>query len=171
MSGFSLGFLVEALVSSLLVITIGYCILVNRKLDSLRSDKSELRTIIRDLYAATGHAEQAIGTFRQNAESLEAHLGEQVVRAQNAGSRLSKDIERGEALLSKLAVISQPGPARTRPASAGTPPADRNRRRAEEGAAPPKRPAVLRHSELGLGLLNARQRTGSGNPPGAKEVA
>lgn len=164
---FSLGFMIEFLVAILLVVTIGYCLIVNRKLDSLRSDKSELRAIIRDLYAATGHAEQAIGTFRKNAESLEVHLGEQVARAQNTGTRLARDIERAEGLVSKLAVISQTAPARAVRNKAEKPRRPVNRDEADEPVMVPERSKTSRHARVGLGLLNARK---SGDTPDAADV-
>ena len=49
MSGFSLGVAIEVLVAVLLAVTIGYCVLVNRKLVQLRSDQSELKMIVREL--------------------------------------------------------------------------------------------------------------------------
>lgn len=65
MGGLSLGIAIEALVAVLLAVTIGYCVLVNRKLIQLRSDQSELKVIVRDLHAATGQAEQAIAGLRE----------------------------------------------------------------------------------------------------------
>lgn len=148
MGGSMIGIFVEALVAGLLAVTIGYCVIVNRKLESLRADKSDLRAIIRDLYAATGHAEKAIGALRVNATSLESSLGEQIDRAQKSARRLSLEADRGEALLSKLAVIAKnyprDGDARSAPPAAPAP---------ARGAAGPK-------ARIGLGLL-------SGEPDGA----
>ena len=41
-------------VAVLLAVTIAYCLVVNRKLEQLRSDQSDIRVVIRDLSAATG---------------------------------------------------------------------------------------------------------------------
>lgn len=140
-----LGIIVETLVAALLVVTIGYCVIVNRKLESLRADKSDLRAIIRDLYAATGHAEKAIGTLRVNANNLEGTLGEQISRAQKSTKRLSEEIDRGEALLSKLAVIAKNNSAR-----------DEAIRHAQRSAAQPQ-PVIRPKARIGLGLLNEKQ--------------
>lgn len=142
MDGNFLGVIVEMLVAGLLAVTIGYCVIVNRKLESLRADKSDLRAIIRDLYAATGHAEKAIGTLRVNATSLESSLGEQVDRARKSAKRLSEEVDRGEALLSKLAVIAKNNPARSDV-----------QRQMQAGAAAPQKSAAQPRARLGLGLL------------------
>lgn len=171
MNGSTLGFIVEFMVAGLLVVTIGYCVLVNRKLDSLRSGKSELRAAIRDLYAASGHAEQALANLRQSSSSIEETLGEQLVRAQKAQSRLEADIGRGEGLLSKLDVITHGGPVRgasrqaapTASAGARITPADLAARREQASR--------LRHSEVGLGLLNAERGKSHAHDEDAKEVA
>lgn len=139
-----LGIIVESLVAGLLAVTIGYCVVVNRKLESLRADKSDLRAIIRDLYAATGHAETAIGTLRVNANTLEATLGEQIGRAQKASKRISEELDRGDALLSKLAVIAKNHSAREE--------AVREAQRAAAISQSAKRP----RSRVGLGLLNEK---------------
>ena len=171
MSGQSLGFIVEALVAILLVVTIGYCVLVNRKLDRIRSDKSDLRAIIRDLYAATTHAEKAIGTLRDTASELEENLGTQISLAKKTEERIIKNTARGEALLSKLTVVARNG--------AGDGGARRPVREQEgEGddglmtATPSRgRASGIRHSEMGLGLLNAQQRRSTTPAAGRKEVA
>lgn len=149
MGGNMLGIIVEALVAGLLAVTIGYCVIVNRKLESLRADKSDLRAIIRDLYAATGHAEKAIGTLRVNATSLEGTLGEQIDRAHKAAKRLSEEVDRGEALLSKLAVIARNNAVREEPV-----------RHVQPTAVAPQ-PSVRPKNRLGLGLLNEKPQEAS----------
>lgn len=167
MSGTTLGFIVELMVAALLAVTIGYCVLVNRKLDALRSDKSDLRAAIRDLYSASAHAEQALSNLRQSAGSIEETLGGQLAKAQKAQSRLATDIGRGEGLLSKLDVITQGGTARqaapTASPGARITPADLAARREQVSG--------MRHSEMGLGLLNAERGKSYPRNEEAKEVA
>lgn len=169
MGGFSLGFIFEAIVAVLLVVTISYCLVVNRKLESLRSDKSDLRAIIRDLYAATGHAEQAFGTLRNTTDSVEHTLGEQIARAQKVEKSLGADVQRAEALLSKLSVIVRAQENARQPTqrvSTVSAPGDSDR------IAPARsRTPAPRHSEMGLGLLNNVQRRPGSSDAGAQEVA
>ena len=162
MSGSFLGFVVEALVALLLVVTISYCVLVNRKLEQLRSDKSELRAIVRDLHRATSQAEQAIGVLSETAESTEQTLNSRIARAQDLGARLDAGLEQGESLLSKLTVV-----ARTAAKRGDRGPTDSAVHQAS--AASPRQ--TFRHSEMGLGLLNTQRRgTSAGGDP-EKEVA
>ena len=162
MSGSSLGFVVEALVALLLIVTIGYCFIVNKKLEQLRSDKSELRAIVCDLHRATGQAEQAIGALGETADSVEQTLSSRIARAQDLGARLDAGLEKGEALLSKLTVI-----ARTASKRGAGGPADRPAR--EVSAAAPRKP--FRHNEMGLGLLNTQRRETAAGSDAVKDVA
>ena len=157
MGGNFLGFAIEALVAVLLAVTIGYCVLVNRKLVQLRSDQSELKAIVRDLHNATGQAEHAIAGLRQGASMAEESLGKQVENVRGLDARLTASIDKGEALLSKLAAMPTVQHSRgasttnTRPQGAET-----------------------RQSMIGLGLLNAQRRDdaeNAGRKPGLDEAA
>lgn len=174
MSGFSLGFIFEAIVAILLLVTISYCLIVNKKLESLRSDKSDLRAIIRDLYGATGHAEQAFGTLRNTTDAVEQTLGEQIAKAQNVEKSLAADLQRAEALLSKLSVIARADASRGAPARPTATPNTSNRAAANKGvgaSAEHGKRTKLRHSEMGLGLLNNAQHGNDTSVARAKKVA
>lgn len=166
MSEFSLGFIFEAIVAVLLVMTISYCFIVNRKLENLRSDKSDLRAIIRDLYTATGHAEQAFGALRHTTDTIEEALGEKIAEARNAEKTLASDLQKGEALMSKLAVIARSDKERTASKDAA------GKAAMHRAAAPRARAQSVRHSEVGLGLLNKNnQRRAAATDAARKEVA
>jgi len=170
MGGSYLGIFVEATVSFLLLVTIGYCLVINRKLENLRSDKSELREIIFSLTKATSQAEQAIGNLRGTAGAIEEGLNERLAEARALESNLAENVEKGSALLAKLSALtgarapSRSGAAdmaRERAAARGQRPAAP--RSAAEAAERPANGVRLRHSEVGLGLLNAEERTGARN--------
>ena len=57
----SFGFMIEALVAVLLVVTIGYCMLLNKRLLRLKADEQSLKATIGELITATEIAERAIG--------------------------------------------------------------------------------------------------------------
>jgi uncharacterized protein DUF6468 len=137
MGGFSLSIAIEVLVAVLLAVTIGYCILVNRKLVQLRSDQSELKMIVRDLHAATGQAEQAIAGLRQSAQTAEQSLGGQLEMVRSLDEQLIGSIGRGEVLLSKLSTLTHAYQVRS--------------------TAAPKAQSISQ-SEIGLGKLNAQRR-------------
>ena len=59
------GFLVESMVSVLLLLTILYCVRLNRQLRLLKADEQTLRATISELITATEIAERAIGGLRR----------------------------------------------------------------------------------------------------------
>ncbi|MGE3627519.1 MAG: DUF6468 domain-containing protein [Hyphomicrobiales bacterium] len=137
-----IGMTIEILVVFLLVITIVYCVIVNRKLEALRSDQSELRGIITDLDTATGKAEAAIRSMRETAGLTDSALADRVARALDIESRLSEEIIKAEALHTKLSAIPQRVLEVPRPAA----------------PAVPSLAGEFKHSQIGLGLLNADKR-------------
>lgn len=154
MGGLSLGIAIETLVAVLLAVTIGYCVLVNRKLMQLRSDQSELKSIIKDLYAATHQAEQAIAGLRESASLADDSLGHQVERVRALDKQLRVNIGKGEALLAKLAAVPRAEQV-ARPAPSERPaPAERPRPQPPAGGN-----SRIQASSIGLGLLNAQHRS------------
>ena len=55
-----IGVIINGLVAILLVLTIGYCMRLNRRLMLLKSDEHSLRATIAELVTATDMAERAI---------------------------------------------------------------------------------------------------------------
>ena len=152
----SFGLFIELLVAILLAVTIGYCVIVNRKLEQLRSEQSDMRSVIRDLSAATGQAENAIATLRSTAGTAEETLTARIDGAAELNAQLAVALEQGEDLLSKLKAVAGAPPRRTAPEPAARP------------AAPP-RPAP-RASQVGLGLLNAQRRSDSDGAKAHREA-
>jgi hypothetical protein len=162
MGGFSLGIAIESLVAVLLAVTIGYCVLVNRKLAQLRSDQSELKNIVRALHLATDQAANAITGLRESAADADESLGAQLERVKILDKQLRQNIGRGDALLAKLSAMpraSEIGIAeRSREAVA---------RPSAQAAAPARSQAPAessRQSKIGLGLLNVQRRNAAGAP-------
>ena len=54
------GLMIESLVALLLLLTIGYCIALNRRLKRLRADEQSLKATIAELITATEIAERAV---------------------------------------------------------------------------------------------------------------
>lgn len=156
MTGSYLGFVVEALVAVLLVVTIAYCLVVNRKLEQLRSDQSDMRVVIRDLSAATGQAENAIASLRAAAGTAEETLAVRIDDAVALESRLSAAVASGEELLSKWSTAQTLSQRRAPPRSAS--PSGHAR-------------SELRASQVGLGLLNARRRAAATEPDDTQGLA
>jgi chromosome segregation ATPase len=114
------GFLIESMVSILLLLTILYCVRLNKQLRLLKADEQTLRATISELITATEIAERAIAGLKSTMHEGEQNLGERLRRVE----RLSADIERqlgaGEDLLARLARIT----GAARPADEQAPVAD-----------------------------------------------
>ena len=60
------GFLVETMVSILLLLTILYCVRLNKQLRLLKADEQSLRATISELVTATEIADRAIGGLKSD---------------------------------------------------------------------------------------------------------
>lgn len=69
-----IGMIINGLVAILLVLTIGYCMLLNRRLKLLKSDEHSLRATISELVTATDIAERAIAGLKLTVEECEVEL-------------------------------------------------------------------------------------------------
>ena len=112
MTNLPLGLIIEGLVAILLVMTIGYCIVLNGRLKRLRSDEEALRATISELITATEIAERAILGLKATAGNCDTTLGERLHEAERFSVELADQIATGEKVLGR---ISQIADAATRP--------------------------------------------------------
>jgi Domain of unknown function (DUF6468) len=94
-----LGMIIEMLVAILLVLTIGYCMMLNRRLKLLRADEDALRVTIAELITATEIAERAIAGLKVTAQDCEAGLGERLSRGERLCVELDRKLAAGHHLL------------------------------------------------------------------------
>ena len=66
----SLGVVIESLVAVLLMLTIGYCMLLNKRLQRLKADEHSLKATIAELITATEIAERAIGGLKHTVRDV-----------------------------------------------------------------------------------------------------
>lgn len=95
---FPVSLLLDAVVAVLLVFTIGYAVLLNRKLGALRGDKNELAKLAASFHDSTVKAEDSIGRLKISAEGLQ----EDLTRAQALREDLSYLLERSESEADRL---------------------------------------------------------------------
>ena len=69
------GMIIDGLVAILLVLTIGYCMMLNRRLKLLKADEQSLRATISELVTATEIAERAIGGLKLTVHECDTRLG------------------------------------------------------------------------------------------------
>ena len=99
------GYLVESMVSVLLLLTILYCVRLNRQLRLLKADEQSLRATISELITATEIAERAIAGLKSTMRDGEQALSERLQRVDALSGDLERQIGAGEDVLGKLARI------------------------------------------------------------------
>jgi len=100
------GYLVESMVSILLLLTILYCVRLNKQLRLLKADEQNLRATIAELITATEIAERAIGGLKETMREGEQNLGERMQRAASLCGDLERDLALGEELVARLVRIT-----------------------------------------------------------------
>src|SRR5258708_21266470 len=109
----ALGLAIESLVAVLLVLTIGYCMLLNARLKRLKADEHSLKAVIAELITATEIAERAIGGLKLTVRDVNENLGSQLVSAAELALQLKKQLAEGDAgflPLSRIAIAAPPAP-------------------------------------------------------------
>ena len=95
----SFGLVIESLVTVLLMLTIGYCMLLNKRLKRLKADEQSLKATIGELITATEIAERAIGGLKHTVRDVNENLGNQIVAATELSRHLSKQLAEGDGVL------------------------------------------------------------------------
>jgi hypothetical protein len=110
----SFGVAIESLVAILLMLTIGYCMLLNARLKRLKADEHSLKATIGELITATEIAERAIGGLKHTVREVNENLGNQLTSADQMSLQLKKQLAEGDNVLrrlSKIAAAARPAPA------------------------------------------------------------
>lgn len=98
-----LSFAGDAIVALLLVATIAYSVVLNRRLGSVRSDREKFEVLARNLNTASQRAEAAVTNLRVTADELSRRLEKKVEEARALSDDLTYMIERGGSIADKLA--------------------------------------------------------------------
>jgi hypothetical protein len=107
----TIGMTIEALVAVLLLVTIGYCMLLNRRLTRLKADEHSLKAVIAELITATEIAERAIGGLKLAVRDVNENLGSQLDQANQMSDHLKKQLAESDYVvrrLSKIAIAARP---------------------------------------------------------------
>jgi len=152
----TLGMMIETLVAVLLIVTIGYCMLLNNRLKRLRADEHSLKAVIAELVTATEIAERAIGGLKHAVRDVNENLGNQLTSATQMSEYLKRQLSECDHVvrrLTKITIAARPQsaaaevepPARASPASA---------------SAPPPRPSSAKEVAAAAQAFSERRRTG-----------
>jgi Domain of unknown function (DUF6468) len=117
---YGFGLMIESLVALLLMLTIGYCVILNSRLKRLKADEHALKATISELITATEIAGRAVAGLKATAEECDGTLGERMRAAERLSAGMERQLKAGEMLLGELlrSGIATPAPA---PIPAGSP--------------------------------------------------
>ncbi|MCG6204520.1 DUF6468 domain-containing protein [Rhodopseudomonas sp. HC1] len=101
----TLGLVIESLVAVLLLLTIGYCWLLNKRLLRLKADEQSLKATIGELITVTEIAERAIGGLKLTVREVNENLGRDIAAASAMSETLKKQLAEGDNVLRRLSKI------------------------------------------------------------------
>jgi len=101
-----LGLMIESLVAVLLLLTIAFCIVLNKRLKKLRADEQALKGTISELITATEIAERAIAGLKLTVRDCDQNLGERLRAGESLARELGSQLDGGRQVLLQLAQIT-----------------------------------------------------------------
>jgi uncharacterized coiled-coil protein SlyX len=136
--GHGLGLIIEGLVAILLLVTIGYCTMLNNRLKRLKADERALKATISELITATEIAERAVAGLRTTARECESTLGERLAIAEQCCAELNRQVKAGDLVIERLArvVVASRKLDEVQPAAAAAPAAPNDAPRTASKNAP-----------------------------------
>lgn len=99
----------DLVVAVLLIATIGYAAVLNRRLTAVRNDRDKFEKVIRELAVSSQRAESAVAGLRLAADELGKRLDKKVEEGRALGDDLAYMIERGGSVADKLAAQIRAG--------------------------------------------------------------
>jgi len=101
-----LGLMIESLVAVLLLLTISFCIVLNRRLKKLKADEQALKGTISELITATEIAERAIAGLKMTVRDCDQNLSERLRVGEALAGELGRQLDGGRQVLAQLAQIT-----------------------------------------------------------------
>ncbi|WP_417768601.1 DUF6468 domain-containing protein [Stappia sp.] len=150
MSTLPVGLMIESLVAVLLLVTIAYCVVLNKRLKRLRADEEALRATISELITASEIAERAILGLKATAGEADRTLGQRLVDAERLSQELSSQISTGNTVLERITQIAEAASSRPAPEAPVA--------RVQPEPAEPARPATMRASDIRSAAMEATAR-------------
>jgi hypothetical protein len=106
------------------MVTIGYCMLLNKRLKRLKADEHSLKATIAELITATEIAERAIGGLKHTVRDVNENLGSRLTAATEMSLQLKKQLAECDGVvrrLSKITIAARPASAAIAPEPAPEP--------------------------------------------------
>lgn len=115
MTGISFGLIIESAVAILLMLTIGYCVVLNDRLRKLHADRESLKQMVSDLVRATDMANSAIKGLREAATEADTTLNTRLMEADRFAIELANHVNAGRTIMDRIArvtdTVRRSGPA------------------------------------------------------------
>ena len=148
------GLVIESLVAVLLLLTIGFCLLLNGRLKKLKADEQTLKGTISELITATEIAERAIAGLKMTVRDGDLNLSERLRAGDHLARELGRQLENGSQILSQIAQITLAARMVKPPAAAQTAP---------EPVSQPAAPTAAQSTAQAASAFAARARQRLGN--------
>jgi uncharacterized protein DUF6468 len=114
--------IIESLVAVLLMLTICYCFLLNKRLLRLKADEQSLKATISELITATEIAERAITGLKVTVRECDQNLGERLRTAERFSAEMERQLAAGDDVLDRLTkIVMATRPQALAPQAAATP--------------------------------------------------
>lgn len=109
---------IDILVSILLVVTIGYSAVLNKRLKRLRDEEDVMRVTVQELVNSSSLADKALKDLKAMAENSDAALKARLNEAEATAGILAQATNQGQTMLARLGkagievpdVVSEPAP-------------------------------------------------------------
>ena len=98
--------MIESLVAVLLLLTIGFCVVLNGRLKKLKADEQALKGTISELITATEIAERAIAGLKMTVRDCDQNLSDRLRVGESLVRELGRQLEGGRLVLAQLAQIT-----------------------------------------------------------------
>ena len=115
MSSLPVGIIVEGSVAVLLMVTIGYCVVLNGRLKRLHADRDTLRQMVTDLMQATDLANAAVKELKTTAVEADLVLNARLQEAEIFGIELANHVSAGQSLIERIGKLMAVAQTRTPP--------------------------------------------------------
>lgn len=121
-----MGLVIELMVVGLLVVTIGYSVMLDRRLRAIKADETVMRKTVLELAGATERAERAIDALKSTLGDADRTLAERLRVAERYAADLEDQIRSGDDILNRISRIvstsaEAPHPAQSEPAPQAPP--------------------------------------------------
>ena len=101
----SLGLVLESFVAVLLMVAIGYCAVLDRRLQRIRLNEADMRKTVQDLGGATERAERAVEALRSAIQECDSALADRLRAAERQSIELSAQMRAGGDVIARISRI------------------------------------------------------------------